>query len=100
MTIQVDTWENRLLTLAYAPLTQGGTMENWASDHWPSFADPSALDLAYVYSEEITKEHSATFYLASALLAAEQRKAIRALYAFCRVSDDLVDRPGRQLGCC
>ena len=87
MTMQLDTWENRLLTLAYAPL------ENWTADHLPVLADPSALDLAYAYSEEITKEHSATFHLASSLLSAEQRKAIRALYAFCRVSDDLVDRP-------
>jgi phytoene synthase len=90
MTMQLDTWENRLLTLAYAPL------ENLTADHLPVLADPSALDLAYTYSEEITKEHSATFHLASSLLSAEQRKAIRALYAFCRVSDDLVDRPQAQ----
>ena len=90
MTIQVDTWENRLLTLAYAPL------ENWTAEYIPSLADPSALDLAYAYSEEITREHSATFHMASALLAGEQRRAIRALYAFCRVSDDLVDRPQEQ----
>ena len=42
MTIQVDSWENRLLTLAYAPL------ENWTTEHIPVLADPSALDLAYV----------------------------------------------------
>lgn len=87
MTIQVDSWENRLLTLAYAPL------ENWTTEHIPVLADPSALDLAYAYSEAVTKQHSATFHMASALLAGEQRRAIRALYAFCRVSDDLVDRP-------
>ena len=93
MTIQVDTWENRLLTLAYAPLAQNGSRENRAGEQIPFFTDPSALDIAYVYSEEITQKHSQTFYLASALLGSEQRQAIRALYAFCRVSDDLVDRP-------
>jgi phytoene synthase len=87
MTIQVDTWEHRLLALAYEPV------ENWTVEHIPGLADPSALDRAYTYSESITREHSATFYLASALLPAEQRQAMRALYAFCRVSDDLVDCP-------
>ncbi|NCF65232.1 MAG: squalene/phytoene synthase family protein [Chloroflexi bacterium] len=90
MTIQMDTWENRLLRLAYAP------QENWAGTRETALADPPALNRAYTHSEEITKEHSATFHLASALLPEEQRQAIRALYAFCRVSDDLVDKPQGQ----
>ena len=40
----------------------------------------------------MTYAHSRTFYLASALLPSAKRRAVRALYAFCRVSDDLVDR--------
>jgi len=87
MTIQLDTWENRLLALAYEPI------ENWTVEHVSGFADPSVLDRAFAYSEKITQEHSATFYMASALLPGAQRQAIRALYAFCRVSDDLVDQP-------
>ncbi|MFL7838521.1 MAG: phytoene/squalene synthase family protein [Candidatus Promineifilaceae bacterium] len=87
MTIQVETWEHRLLALAYEPV------ENWTAEHIPGFADPSLLDRAYAYSERITQEHSATFYLASGLLPGDQRRAIRALYAFCRISDDLVDQP-------
>jgi phytoene synthase len=98
MTIQVDTWENRLLTLAYAPFTHPSTRENWTAEQLPLLADPSTLDRAYACSEEITKKHSATFHMASALLPGEQRQAIRALYAFCRVSDDLVDRPPGQDG--
>ena len=105
MTIQVDSWENRLLTLAYAPLSQPAksftdpaNWDNLKNDHAPLVADPSALDLAYAYCEDLTREHSATFYMASALLGGEQRRAIRALYAFCRVSDDLVDRPQEQDG--
>jgi phytoene synthase len=90
MTIQMNTWENRLLTLAYAP------REDWTETRETTLADPSALNRAYAYCEEITKEHSATFHLASALLPDEQRQAIRALYAFCRVSDDLVDQPQGQ----
>jgi phytoene synthase len=45
--------------------------------------------------------HSKTFYLASSLLPRTKRRAVRALYAFCRVTDDLVDQtleaPLRQL---
>lgn len=87
MTLQIDTWENPLLSLAYAPL------ENWTADHDRALPDFSGLDRAYAYCDVITKEHSATFYMASALMSGEQRRATRALYAFCRVSDDLVDRP-------
>jgi phytoene synthase len=47
---------------------------------------------AYRHCEAITREHSRTFYVASGLLPHTQRRAIRALYAFCRVSDDLIDR--------
>ncbi|BAJ63378.1 phytoene/squalene synthase family protein [Anaerolinea thermophila] len=42
--------------------------------------------------EQIIREHSKTFYFATALLPSRKRYAIRALYAFCRASDDLVDR--------
>lgn len=42
--------------------------------------------------EQIIREYSKTFYFATALLPSRKRYAIRALYAFCRASDDLVDR--------
>jgi phytoene synthase len=41
--------------------------------------------------EKITREHSKSFYLASQLLLEEKRSAVRALYAFCRTVDDIVD---------
>jgi 15-cis-phytoene synthase len=40
---------------------------------------------------EIAKEHSKTFYFASHFLTAEKRRAIWAVYAFCRIADDIVD---------
>lgn len=40
----------------------------------------------------ITLAHARTFSLASKLLPAEKRRAAYALYAFCRVADDLVDQ--------
>jgi 15-cis-phytoene synthase len=55
-----------------------------------------ALTLAEAYEHciAITRSHSRSFYLSSQLLPPEKRGAIRALYAFCRTSDDLVDQPG------
>ena len=42
--------------------------------------------------EQITRAHARTFSLASRLLPAEKRRAAFALYAFCRIADDLVDQ--------
>lgn len=41
--------------------------------------------------EDSIRKNSKTFYFATALLARHPRGAIRALYAFCRATDDLVD---------
>lgn len=40
----------------------------------------------------IAREHGKSFYVASYFLPAERRRAILAVYAFCRIADDLVDR--------
>ncbi len=42
--------------------------------------------------DEVIRTHSKTFYFATSFLPPPQREAIRALYAFCRVTDDLVDQ--------
>ena len=55
--------------------------------------DQNALQRAYDYAESLTAFHSRSFHLASGLLPADKRRAVRALYAFCRVSDDIVDSP-------
>lgn len=55
--------------------------------------DAVALAQAYAHCDAVTQAHSRTFHLASGLLPAAKRRAVRALYAFCRVSDDLVDAP-------
>ena len=39
----------------------------------------------------VVRSHARTFHYASWLLPAEKRRAANALYAFCRVADDLVD---------
>ncbi len=45
--------------------------------------------------QRIVREHARTFHLASAFLTAPKRRAAFALYAFCRVADDIVDRADR-----
>jgi phytoene synthase len=56
---------------------------------------PLTLPEAYQRCAAITRTHSRSFFLSSQLLPPEKRRAIRALYAFCRTSDDLVDQPGQ-----
>ena len=60
-------------------------------------ADPArpalALADAYQLCHGITRQHSRSFFLSSQFLPGEKRQAIRALYAFCRTSDDTVDCP-------
>ena len=79
-------WEQALVCRA----RQG--LETHTTGHTATSAlDRTLLRRAYAHCEAVTREHSRTFYLASGLLPPAKRRAVRALYAFCRVSDDLVD---------
>lgn len=82
-------WEAELLSAARLPLNGAfhQRQPNGAAGHHD-------LDDAFAHCTALTREHSRTFYMASALLPAEKRHAVRALYAFCRVTDDIVDQPG------
>ncbi len=86
MTLARSTWEHNLLSLAQRA-------EEHAHSGWRADAPAAAaqLEQAYAYCTSLTRVHSRSFYLASGLLPSGQREAVRALYAFCRVSDDLVD---------
>ncbi len=57
-------------------------------------------DLAACYRVcgEIARVHSKTFYLSSLFLSPAKRRAVWAVYAFCRTADDIVDRiaPARE----
>ncbi len=78
-------WEHALLTRAH---------EAW---HTVKKALPAAigdvalLARAYAHCDSVTSQHSRSFYLASGLLPREKCRAVRALYAFCRTVDDIVD---------
>lgn len=51
---------------------------------------------AYKACTDIIKHHSKSFYFSARLLPANKRSSIMALYAFCRLSDDLVDEADEQ----
>jgi phytoene synthase len=78
-------WEHQLLALAGTDSqpTHRPFFSYWAGD--------ASLRQAYLLAERIAAEHSKSFHLASGLLPEEKRAAVRALYAFCRTVDDIVD---------
>jgi len=90
-------WEQRLFMLAEEALSSRRDVflsDIQSEDSW------SLLE-AYAACEAITAQYSRSFYLASSLLPAEKRRAMRALYAFCRTADNLADgkveQPGKKL---
>lgn len=78
-------WERTLLDLAHEAL-------HGEFPSAPASFDQTLLEHSYQHCESITAVNSRSFHLASRLLPVEKRRAARALYAFCRVSDDIVDR--------
>lgn len=88
MTVQFTSWEQALLLRAH---------EQQEPAPAASFADEGLLQRAYAHCEELTAQHSRSFHLASGLLPPDKRRAVRALYAFCRVTDDIVDNPTEEI---
>jgi 15-cis-phytoene synthase len=85
--LQVHHWEHYLLDMANQALDSG------VSSLSHNETDQVVLEQAYRHCEEITKENSKTFFMASSLMPGAKRKATQALYAFCRLSDEIVDHP-------
>mgnify|MGYP002713154357 CR=1 FL=1 len=86
MTLQIQqSWECRLLAWA----------EEAHKTQFPNLMivpDKDIMQTAYNHCARLTYTHSRTFYIASGLLPKVKQQAARALYAFCRVTDDIVDR--------
>ena len=83
----IQNWEHHLLLLARE--VQPGSVHLLPK----AIEDLQLLSRAYSYCDFVTAQHSRTFFLATCFLPSAKRKAIRALYAFCRTSDDLIDCP-------
>jgi phytoene synthase len=54
-------------------------------------ASELAIRASYRACREIARVHSKTFYLSSLFLSPAQRRAVWAVYAFCRTADDIAD---------
>lgn len=78
-------WENRLIEMA------GEAARPALPASARTFAVDAALENAYRLCARITAQHSRSFYMASSFLPRAKRQAIRAMYAFCRTVDDIVD---------
>ncbi len=87
MTLKIRDWERPLLSLAY----EAGQV--YGPQPRPKVEDRKTLDLAYDFCEAVTAVNSRSFFTASRLLPRDKRRSVRALYAFCRKSDDIVDKP-------
>lgn len=91
MQVQTYAWENALLVRAYEARHLCESQDD--ALHGQRAIAPDLLARAYAHCEAVTAVHSKSFYLASGFLPVEKRRAVRALYAFCRVTDDMVDSP-------
>ena len=60
----------------------------------PCHTSPTAsLGEAYEICRQVTAKYSKSFYLATLLMPEEKRRAIWAIYVWCRRTDELVDGP-------
>ncbi|STD03243.1 Dehydrosqualene synthase [Dermatophilus congolensis] len=53
----------------------------------------SHLTLGYRHCRHLTWKHGTTYYWGAALLPPQQRRHVHAIYALCRLADDIVDAP-------
>lgn len=83
-------WEHTLLAMAQQGL-ENETLPEPMDEH------SAELQQAYRACDDIANQHSHTFYMASRPLPEPKRKAVRSLYAFCRITDDLIDRSNGDL---
>lgn len=61
-------------------------------------SDRARLERSYGYCERLARREAGNFYHGFRLLPGPQRRAMCALYAFMRVTDDLTDEPGDAVG--
>ena len=60
-------------------------------------ADP-VLARGYAECARLTRVHGTTYYWGALLLPRAQRRHVHAVYALCRLADDIVDAPGATIG--
>jgi len=85
-------WENSLLAL----VREAGEFHSQTHPANKYLPESKMLENAYARSKKMTAQYSRSFHLATALLPRAKRRAVRALYAFCRLADNLVDEGPEQ----
>lgn len=85
-------WEISLLSLAEEAFHEGARITGDFN------RENKMLIEAYKLCDQITAENSKSFFMSSALLRGDKKRGARALYAFCRVTDDIVDEPAQRNG--
>lgn len=63
----------------------------------PSMRKLASVEDAYQICRQITAKYSKTFYLGTLLMNQQKRRAIWAIYAWCRRTDELVDGPAAEI---
>lgn len=97
-------WEQKIMRLAHIVSPSDGDealrIAHLDRAQGRAFTAPSLLprslltaERGFALAEKVTRANSKSFNLASSLLPSSKRRAVRVLYAFCRVTDDLVDKP-------
>lgn len=93
-------WESRLLKKATPqnafPTKHNDvrhTLHTNSTNHLRTYIPPTTLKDV----QTITKTHSSTFYLATIPMPRDIRLALRILYAFARISDNLIDRSDQSI---
>nr|QED90244.1 phytoene synthase [Eschscholzia californica] len=84
------------VVLKQAALVKEQLRSNRDIDLKPDIIVPGTLSLlneAYDRCREVCAEYAKTFYLGTLLMTPERRKAIWAIYVWCRRTDELVDGP-------
>lgn len=89
MTLNTEptSWEQNLFALAQHDFYRTGKIDR----QYAQREKDRVLHQAYTTCEAITAQYSRSFYLASSPLPREKRQAMRVLYAFCRIADNLAD---------
>ncbi len=64
----------------------------------PAPARSIDLDAGYTRCAELTREYGTTYHWGALLLPRAQRRHVHAIYALCRLADDIVDAPGATSG--
>jgi phytoene synthase len=83
--IYTHSWEGPLLAMAQEALHPA------VPRTLVPITDAATLRRAYAQCDAVIAEHGKTFNMATSLLPPPKRRAVRALYAFCRVADNIVD---------